>query len=157
MALPQLTNLFKVSISSCFVQSHRAERSQYTYTIECLFTITITLVKLSILAFYRQIFETRQFRITSNIIGALCVVWFFVCFFVSIFQCSPVHAAWDVGLVLQGKATCIVYGDYIIGYELSNMLLDIAIIVSCLWMIKGLQLSPIKKIIISSIFFVGSL
>ncbi|KAI4264235.1 MAG: hypothetical protein L6R42_000651 [Xanthoria sp. 1 TBL-2021] len=130
---------------------------KYVYIAESLFTATITFVKLSILSLYRTIFPTPAFRRASLFVGVGCLVWFFVCFFVNIFQCRPLVGAWKLELVFSGDATCIVYGDYIVGYEVSNMLLDIIILCLPIWQIRKLQLPTVKKLVIGGVFTLGGL
>ena len=125
--------------------------------MEALFTASITLVKLSILFLYRFIFPVPKLHCWTAAIGAFCTVWFLVCFFVSIFECRPIEAGWNPKLVALGQTTCIDYGNYLIGYELSNMALDIAILCLPVWMIKRLQLSTARKIAIGVIFLFGGL
>ncbi|KAI4289857.1 MAG: hypothetical protein L6R35_000877 [Caloplaca aegaea] len=71
------------------------------------------------------------------------------------FQCRPLAGAWKLELVFSGGATCIVYGDFIVGYEISNMLLDIIILCLPIWQIKRLQLPTAKKLVIGGVFILG--
>ena len=66
-------------------------------------------------------------------------------------------AAWELDLVLSGQASCLVYGNYIIGYEITNVLLDICILCLPVWMIKSLQLPRAKKLVIGCVFLLGGL
>ncbi len=128
---------------------------KYAYILEILFTCTITGVKVSILSLYCTIFPTKSFRHASLIIGILCLIWAIVCLLVSILQCRPVQAAWD--LSLDADIHCLTYGRYILGYELSNMFLDVTIISLPVLMIRRLQLPLGRKILVSGIFVLGGL
>ena len=88
------------------------------YILEILFFIIITIVKGSILFFYRTIFATPQFGRVTSAVGGLCLIWFTVFIFITIFQCHPVRAAWDELLAAEGKGHCILAGTYIFGYDL---------------------------------------
>ncbi|ERF74613.1 hypothetical protein EPUS_00743 [Endocarpon pusillum Z07020] len=133
------------------------ELLKYVYISELLFTITISLVKISILVFYQKIFSTPGFRKASFVVGSVCILWLLVCCLVSVFQCRPISAAWHFELALLGQAQCIKYGHFIIGYELSNVLLDIAIIALPLSMLKKLQLALERKIVVACMVLLGSL
>lgn len=64
------------------------------------YSLTITMVKISILMLYRRIFDTATFRLKSLIVGIICVAWFLVAVFTDIFQCRPFEA---VGLAPIGR------------------------------------------------------
>lgn len=117
----------------------------------------MTLVKLSILMLYHFIFATRKFRRACIAVAGLCLVWFFVTLFLGLFQCKPISGAWDISLLLSGQAQCFTYGNYMIGYELTNVLLDITILALPLWVIKTLHLPPSRKVLVGSIFVLGGL
>lgn len=158
MSLAQLSHALKVRGHACSGRQCTVELSfQYVYVAESLFTATITFVKLSILSLYRTIFPTPAFRRASLLVGVGCLIWFFVCFFVNMFQCRPLVGAWKPELVFSGNASCIVYGDFIVGYEISNMLLDIIILCLPIWQIRKLQLPTAKKLVIGGVFILGGL
>ena len=125
--------------------------------LEALFTITISLVKFSILAFYRSVFPVPRFLRATLILAILCGVWFAVCFLVNIFQCCPINGAWDIPMQLDGRATCISYNRFLIGHEASNMLLDACILALPVWMLRRLQLSRAKKFVVGAVFLAGGL
>ena len=125
--------------------------------MQSLFTTTITVVKFSILGFYRSLFTVKLFHQASAVLAILCFIWFLVCFFVDVFQCNPVRGAWDLTLVFTGQAQCLAYGTYIVGYEITNTILDIAILVLPIRTIWTLQLSGPKKFVIGGIFALGGL
>lgn len=159
MATPQLNNLLKVRVPhSCRIQKADLRSSvQYMYIVAALFTTTVTTIKISILLFLRKIFTTQWYRHVNTFLLTLCLVWFLVCFLVSTVQCIPVEAAWHLELVRQGQAKCIQYGRFVFGYELSNMLLDVAILCLPIYGTKQLQLPLRQKLAVSGVFAVGGL
>lgn len=140
MNLNELINLFK-----------------YVYALESFVTTSITSIKISILLMYRRIFPIAEFQRHALVVGVFCVIWYFICFFINIFQCRPVRAAWQLDLLMDEQATCLTYGHFIIGYEISNMLLDIAILMLPIRVLRTLQLSMTKKIVVGAIFILGGL
>ncbi|QKX53297.1 uncharacterized protein TRUGW13939_00375 [Talaromyces rugulosus] len=128
---------------------------KYVFALESFVTTAITLIKLSILALYRDLFPIQQFRAYTVVIGTLCLIWYIICFLINIFQCTPVKAAWQLDLLTKGEAKCLVYGHYIIGYEVSNMLLDITILALPIHVLHTLHLSRPRKIIVGGLFALG--
>ncbi|APA11193.1 hypothetical protein SS1G_11403 [Sclerotinia sclerotiorum 1980 UF-70] len=140
MLLPQLDRFFRI-----------------LYIEEIIFVITITVVKLSILTFYRHIFTTRKFKFLTWTLCGICIVWAIVCIFVVIFQCKPIHAFWKFELQLTpGAAKCMPSGQVILGFEVSNLLIDFLILSLPVYMVQKLQLKTSRKISIIGIFLLGS-
>lgn len=125
------------------------------YIADLLWPASITAVKLSILFFYRRLFSTKQFRHTSLYVDALCWIWVLICTFVLAFQCDPVAAAWDVALA--PTAHCQALGPIVIGPEITNILIDVVILALPIHMIRGLQMHPRQKILVSLVFLFGGL
>ncbi len=57
--------------------------------------ISVTLVKLSIFLFYRQVISARHFLAFLWIVAGVVLAWCIALTLVSIFQCQPVHKVWD--------------------------------------------------------------
>lgn len=126
---------------------------QVNYVEYQIYGIAVTLIKMSILLFYRRIFVIPQFRLRINIVGVMVMVWFLANSFLSAFQCTPIEKAWLV--LIPGK--CIDPLKYILGVHTTNLALDIIILplpVSAVW---RLQMSLAKKISVAGIFLLGGL
>ncbi|RAO68919.1 uncharacterized protein BHQ10_004931 [Talaromyces amestolkiae] len=108
---------------------------KYIYALESFVTTSITAIKISILLMYRRIFPIAEFQRYALVVGVL--------------------AAWQLDLLMDGQATCLTYGHFIIGYEISNMLLDIAILMLPIRVLRTLQLSMTKKVVVGAIFILG--
>ena len=118
-----------------------------------IYGVAVTLIKISILLFYRRIFTTKQFRQRTNIIGALVVAWLIVNNLTAALQCRPVRKAWDIEI----PGHCFSAISYITGVHATNLTLDIVILalpVSAVW---RLQMSFAKKISVIGIFLLGGL
>ena len=127
------------------------------YIEEVFFITTITTVKISILLFYRRIFATARFRALTTAFGLLCLLWWFIAFFVIVFQCYPVEDFWNYQLQLAWQASCLAPGTVIFGIEITNLFIDIMILCLPLWMINSLQMSTHRKISVGSMFLLGGL
>ena len=118
-----------------------------------LYALAITVAKISILLFYRRIFNTIvTFRYAIYIIGGFCLLWFLVVMLVSALQCQPVSYAWDKSLV---GGTCIDLRAMYYGFTISNMVLDVIINVMPVRLIWKLHLSIKKRILLTFIMLFG--
>ncbi|KAI0180359.1 hypothetical protein GGR52DRAFT_240465 [Hypoxylon sp. FL1284] len=147
------TAMMKVSSASqpSLLPSHLTE----LYIGDLFFGLAITLVKLSILTFYREIFAvSRTFQRWNWAVSALCVAWLLVTTFCNAFQCSPPSALWEY---LGSTEYCIASGPLWLGYELTNFFLDVMILVLPLAMVHRLHLRTAQKWSIASIFLLGGL
>ena len=89
---------------------------------------------------------------------ALCCLWCFITLFIVIFQCVPVYVFWNViQQVPYGPVQCISAINLIFGFEVSNVIIDIAILAMPVSVIGTLKLPTAKKVTISAIFLLGSL
>ncbi|KAF2450094.1 hypothetical protein P171DRAFT_428181 [Karstenula rhodostoma CBS 690.94] len=121
------------------------------YVGAILFETTNITVKVSLLLFYCRIFPVPKFRLQAAIIGALCAAWFIGSILVTILQCLPIHKAWDK----QIPGHCINLDGFMLGYELTNALLDIVLILLPVRMIHTLKLNRRQKILLTSMFLLG--
>ncbi|PVH99870.1 hypothetical protein DM02DRAFT_528130, partial [Periconia macrospinosa] len=124
-----------------------------SYATAIIFEIVNITVKISLLLFYCRIFPTPEFHRQAAIVGALCAAWFIASVLVTIFQCVPVHKAWDK----QVSGRCLSLDKFVLGYELSNALLDIVLILLPVRMIHNLRLDRRQKFLVSSLFLLGGL
>lgn len=129
--------------------------SQVTVPAMMTYSLTITLVKISILLLYRRIFNTPNLRRVTLILGILCVCWFVASVFGELFLCTPLSALWDPNLLFSSK--CGDFEAYLLGITISNMMLDIAILCTPLPLVWNLQLPARKKLEVCSLFLLGSL
>ena len=118
------------------------------------YALTITMVKISILLLYRRIFDTAAFRRKTLVVGILCMTWFFISFFLEIFQCHPPNAAFDPMLFTDH---CIAMQSYYEGVTAANMCIDIIMLLLPVHMVWRLKLSIKQKIVLTCIFMLGGL
>jgi hypothetical protein len=122
---------------------------------ELLFGATITAVKISTLSFYYSIFSVSQnFARAIFITGTLCLVWFIIVTFIIIYQCKPISAFWDQ---LALPPYCLSSARVLLGYEITNLFLDVAIVCLPIGMIRTLQLPTSRKLSIGTVFLLGGL
>ncbi|MCJ1235776.1 hypothetical protein MMC14_003747 [Varicellaria rhodocarpa] len=120
---------------------------------ELVYSITLPLIKISILLFYRQLFPGRGIRIATNSIIASVIVWGFVVFFGSIFSCHPISGFWNKAL--DPPPTCISSKALAIGISSYNIATDIIILCLPIGKVWNLQMSMQSKVAVSGIFLLG--
>ncbi|KAL8665200.1 MAG: hypothetical protein Q9202_002422 [Teloschistes flavicans] len=124
-----------------------------TYAGYQMYGVAITLIKISILLFYRRIFTNSQFRRRTEIVGALVIAWLFFNNLMAAFQCNPIRKAWLP--LTPGK--CMPPLNLIVGLQAGNTALDIIILALPVYAVSQLQMSLAKKISVLAIFLLGGL
>ncbi|KAI1420424.1 hypothetical protein F5Y12DRAFT_791635 [Xylaria sp. FL1777] len=128
--------------------------AKLVYTNEVLFGFGITAIKLSILWFYYNLFSVN--RTLLHVIQATavgCIVWFIVATLVVALQCTPIQAFWEY---FDMPPYCLEYPRVLLGYEISNLLIDVAILCIPTGTVIRLQLPWLKKVPIIRIFLLGA-
>ena len=74
---------------------------------------------------------------------------------VSIAQCIPLRDAWNPLRLTEGK--CVLFGLFTLFEELSDVVLNIIVLLLPIFVIRKLQLPMRQKWILSLIFLLGSL
>ncbi|KAI0199867.1 hypothetical protein F4808DRAFT_431530 [Astrocystis sublimbata] len=125
-----------------------------SFILEIFLSLVITSVKFSILWLYHTLFgiSTLAKRLIYGT-GIACALWFVIAIFVLIiFQCHPVDAYWNE---FMSPAACLDARRLLLGYELTNLFIDVVILCIPIVVIGKLQLSQPKKIGASVVFLLG--
>ena len=133
------------------IHEHITKGTQTLFAFEILYTTTISTAKLSILLFYRRIFETPVFRQVTQAVGFVVLAWFLAVVLVSIFSCTPIHGYWDHSI----PATCIDSRAFYLGNSIANILTDVIILALPVRMIWHLQTSRSQKVALTLVFGLG--
>ncbi len=123
------------------------------YLEEIIYMAGSSLVKLSILLFYRRIFPGHRFRQALWVVAFLVIGWGISMTFASIFQCIPVRKAWNPNI--PGK--CINLHAYYFGQAIPNTITDGVILLLPLPPLWKLQVSRSQKLALIVIFSLGGL
>ncbi|KAI1661696.1 hypothetical protein F4813DRAFT_345443 [Daldinia decipiens] len=111
-------------------------------------------VKLSVLALYYRIFSVnRPYRIWIYLLGAAQTVLFIIFCIFQALQCRPFNRYFDLSI----PGTCTDEGTVIIGGETPNSLIDFAMVILAMFMIRPLQLSSAMKWRLRVLFGLGAL
>ncbi|KAI3318235.1 hypothetical protein HD806DRAFT_512286 [Xylariaceae sp. AK1471] len=124
------------------------------YANEILFGFGITAIKLSILWFYYILFSVdNSLRWVIRAAAIVSILWLIVSTLVVVLQCIPPKAYWET---LASTEYCLEYPRILLGYELTNLFVDVAILCIPTGTVWNLQLSKSRKIPIMGIFLLGS-
>jgi hypothetical protein len=119
-----------------------------------LFGFGITAIKLSILWFYYILFSVDNLlRWAIRAAAIVSILWLIVSTLVIVLQCIPPKAYWET---LASTEYCLEYPRILLGYELTNLFVDVAILCIPTGTVWNLQLPKSRKIPIMGIFLLGS-
>ncbi|KAL8718843.1 MAG: hypothetical protein Q9225_004069 [Loekoesia sp. 1 TL-2023] len=121
------------------------------YVFEPMYHTSTTFAKYSILAFYYRIFSILQFRRMLYINAGLVTCYVVSVDLVCLFQCTPVHSFWDVGV--QGN--CVNIDRFFIASGSVNVVLDFIIFALPIPLLWRLRTSFNQKLILTAIFTVA--
>ncbi|KAF6228267.1 hypothetical protein HO133_007997 [Letharia lupina] len=124
------------------------------YAGEIFYPPIIVCIKCSILTLYYRLFGIRKgiARVCHVLLG-MTVAWGIATLLPAVFQCKPIHVAWDP---TSTRNECFKLRPYLVGTNVPNVLLDCAILVTPLYPVWQLQLPRAKKVLISGIFVLGA-
>lgn len=125
---------------------------QCLMAMEVLYSILITLVKLSVLVMYRRVFPTTLVLRGTYVLGALSIVWWIAVILVTFLQCTPLNGMWELFTV---KTTCMDKLGLFIGNAIPNLSIDVLILALPLYEVARLQMTKLKKTGILAIFLLG--
>ncbi|KAF6218804.1 hypothetical protein HO133_005347 [Letharia lupina] len=125
-----------------------------TVAYEILYCVCVTLIKISILLFYYRLFGVRKaFKYTCYALLALVTCWCIAIVFSNIFQCIPVEAAW---IRPYPHSKCINNNASLLGTAVTNVFLDIVILVLPMVPVWSLSLTVRQKVTLTAIFLLGA-
>lgn len=116
------------------------------------YTVVLGILKISLLMFYLEIFQSRTFRITAYVILGLIVVNTTIICLLTTFACNPVQSFWDRDL--HGK--CMDVTALAVANSASAIIQDCVLLILPLFFIKNLNMRKNRKVAIGFMFCVGS-
>lgn len=119
--------------------------------LECVYLVSVALLKLSLLALYFRIFPTREFKLATYILSGLIILWCIALNCVAIFQCNPVKKSW----LPTTPGTCIDLKAAFIGNAIPNIITDVVILLLPVRQIWKLQMRPAQRISLIAMFLLG--
>ncbi|KAG9252367.1 uncharacterized protein F5Z01DRAFT_224685 [Emericellopsis atlantica] len=135
-------------------QLYAYEKTKYTYHV--LGTLGLWVIKLSVLLFYRRIFQVRIFRIVNDVFIGLTVAWGLAFTFAVAFQCWPAHMFWEA-FESEYPLYCVNVKSFYLAVAVSDLILDIMIFVLPMPHLATLKMPWRRKLAVGGIFFLGSI
>ncbi|KAH8726598.1 hypothetical protein GQ44DRAFT_825597 [Phaeosphaeriaceae sp. PMI808] len=115
------------------------------YAGQMLWAAAITLVRVSLLLFYRRVFPVPHFLLANSIMLGICGAWW-----ISNFVATLLTYKWSAT-----SQTDINYPAFLLSNAVINMVLDIATLCLPLAIIRTLHVNTRKKFMIGGIFGIG--
>ena len=117
------------------------------------YKVTVCLNKVAAILFYLRIFVTKRFRVSAYTVMAVVVAWSIGAIGATIWQCVPIAGAWDKTV----NSKCIDSDAFWIAYAVMNILTDIMVLALPVPSIMKLKLSLRDRLLLCSVFLMGSL
>ena len=132
------------------------EREQFMKTLWALyfpFAAAACLARASVLLFYSRVFtnQSRVFRHAIYITHGINVAWLLSIWLAALLICRPIEQFW----VSDGTGTCGSNSMLLVGCSITNILVDLIILMIPLPVLWKLQLKLGKKLLISAVFTCG--
>ncbi|KAK8225521.1 hypothetical protein HDK77DRAFT_132905 [Phyllosticta capitalensis] len=135
-----------------YVASHTnfVDLLRINFTAQVAYLWSLTLIKISILLFYRRIFAVRKHQIAIKVVFVCVLLWWFIFFTLMCTKCQPVSRWWTNIL------SCGSFHAEFIACAAANSLIDILVLAIPIWGISGLGLQRKQKISVGGLFLTGS-
>jgi len=126
---------------------------------ELLYSLTVGVIKVSILALYIRIFPSKRFGTVAYSLIGFNVLMTTAFFLVLLFQCLPLKAAWNLGFagIVDGRTKCV--NEVALQYSVAALYLvtDIATVILPMRTLLALQMSKSKKYELIGMFSIGGI
>ncbi|KAK8863382.1 hypothetical protein PGQ11_009617 [Apiospora arundinis] len=125
------------------------------FAMEIVFGCGITSIKLSILWLYRHLFAIKtNVQRAIHGVAAVAIAWLIGTTLAIVFQCRPISAYWET---VVSSEFCSENSKVLLGYEMTNLFIDVAILCIPLAVVPRLQLATTKKASVTTVFLLGAL
>ncbi|XPS77123.1 hypothetical protein M3J09_009157 [Ascochyta lentis] len=125
---------------------------KYFYVCWNLYVITLGLVKVSLIAFYLQVFRDRRFRISCYVVLGYIVLSTLIIQFLTVFACTPIQSFWDRDI----KGKCLDVGAIGFANSANAILQDSIILILPMPSLSKLQMKSWRKVAVAFMFAVGA-
>ncbi|KAI7779507.1 hypothetical protein LA080_000791 [Diaporthe eres] len=131
---------------------------KYQYAFWIIHSLDIGLIKLALLVFFRRVFKGRGKRTPFDIVNwtliITTVLWTLIAVFISIFECG-IHAEGTWTGLEQLKRMCLNNFLMYAALAVASSIVDLAILIEPLIMIRRLNMSTRRKIQVSLVFLLS--
>ena len=123
---------------------------------EIFYSLTLPLIKISILFLYYSLFPGKFMKLSCYVIGAFTIAWAIAILLVAIFSCQPIHGFWDV-FMMNPPPQCIDHTKFFIGNSVPNIVADVAILSLPVREVLQLKMTTRARAAVIGMFLLGGL
>ncbi|KAG5659609.1 hypothetical protein KAF25_002168, partial [Fusarium avenaceum] len=131
--------------------------AKFFYIMTILYTLTLNLLKLSMLVFFLRLFPSsvcpRAYKVTMAT-TVFIALFTFAFLMIGLFPCSPVNFFWW-GWDGEHSGSCVNMQAVAWSFAIIGILLDIWMLAIPLSQVRSLKLSPLKMLGVGLMFLVG--
>lgn len=122
------------------------------FVFNFVYNTGLSLIKLSVLLFYVRVFRPVQnYRVAFWIVGAMIIGWCIAINFLALFTCIPIRKAWTPTV----PGHCLRTQSTFLGTAISNIVIDVIVLILPMPMIYRLHIGTIRKIGLVAVFAAG--
>ena len=119
-----------------------------------IFVVAMFLIKSSALLFYVRVFQfATLFRRAVAVAALMNCMWAIALLIVSIYECQPVHKAWDS----EVEGTCINWNSAYISNAVPHAVIDLYILLLPMPMLWKLSVNWTRRLGLMFVFILGYL
>ncbi|KAH6666984.1 hypothetical protein B0J14DRAFT_705032 [Halenospora varia] len=155
MAIMYIFGAYNGGIGTSFKEMDMHQITVFTSILfagQFLYLFSVSLIKISIVCFYKRIFQARTFIRILNGVLVTIVLWTVAFFFATLFQAWPISHAWTGA----GK-NLIDYPAMYLALGATDLALDIIILCLPMPMIRSLKMKSRRKFVVAAILSLGFL
>lgn len=127
--------------------------TQVAFVSPILWVFAVNIIRSSIILLYMHIFPTRSFRFVCGAVLAFNAAFFVGTILADCLICHPIAYRWDSSL--RG-GSCGDQKALDLFIAIFNLLLDITVVVLPMPILWGLQMAVSKKVMLTSMFSMGT-
>ncbi|KAJ5100497.1 hypothetical protein N7456_006549 [Penicillium angulare] len=118
-----------------------------------LYDACITFPKLAVLCFYYRVFRRGGVWVTPTlwVVGGLCTCWLIGSWIATTLQCTPIRASWET----VAGSKCVKQSTFFTATAAPSAILDVIILLIPLPLLWALQMTRMKKAMLTGIFICG--
>lgn len=122
------------------------------FVVNFVYNTGLSLIKLSVLLFYVRVFRpVRTYRIAFWTVGAMIIGWCIAINFLALLACIPIRKAWTPTV----PGHCLRTHSTFLGATISNIVIDVIVLILPMPMIYRLHIGTIRKIGLVAVFAAG--
>ncbi|ORY12072.1 hypothetical protein BCR34DRAFT_564185 [Clohesyomyces aquaticus] len=134
-----------------------SEYNQAIFVCALFYNTTLGMIKLSVLSLYHRILRGVQSQVLRTVVWAvfgIVAVNTLANVLVSVFQCWPVKAAWDV-TILPADKKCIDINAFYLGNAITGVITDTTVYLLSVPIVKPLQMDGKTKLQLLATMLIG--